>query len=269
VVFSVHFFAKKWTKKELNGLFSRELQGNRVRILPVLHKLNVGELKRRYPIQGDRFCLKSDSPMEELIENLLKVIKPALLDIDELKTRAADSATALIAAARKKYPGWDFSISKNSPTDDSTTKQMFLTSGDQRIGMRIADPSALRKPPTFSLHFTGTGAAKADEFVKTGKAQAWNPGEFKIGSSFIPLFPRNSPGLVLSVAPSKPQRQVRVEVDGAPQLVFPLMSMGMVAGTEELTLDITSAREPLAIYAKLRLAAGTSWRVSDVSLSFS
>src|ERR1019366_9218957 len=38
VIFSKHFLSKNWSKAELNGLFTREMEGHKV-ILPVWHKI--------------------------------------------------------------------------------------------------------------------------------------------------------------------------------------------------------------------------------------
>ncbi len=51
VVLSPAFFAKQWPQKELNGLFSREVQGRKV-ILPVWHHLTKEDLLRYSPISS-------------------------------------------------------------------------------------------------------------------------------------------------------------------------------------------------------------------------
>jgi hypothetical protein len=58
VVFSPAFFAKNWTRAELNGLFAREMDGRKV-ILPIWHQLSRADVLKVLPIMADKVALQS------------------------------------------------------------------------------------------------------------------------------------------------------------------------------------------------------------------
>ena len=60
VILSPRFFEKHWPVQELNGLASREVEGQKV-ILPIWHNVSFEEVRRFSPILADRVAVKSDS----------------------------------------------------------------------------------------------------------------------------------------------------------------------------------------------------------------
>ena len=74
VVLSEHFFNKKWTQRELNGLFAKEVNGEKV-ILPLWHKISKNEVLSYSPMIADIKALNtSDFTYEELAKEIAKVI---------------------------------------------------------------------------------------------------------------------------------------------------------------------------------------------------
>lgn len=74
VVLSEHFFNKQWTQKELNGLFAKEVSGEKV-ILPLWHKISKNEVLNYSPMIADIKALNtSDFTYEELAKEIAKVI---------------------------------------------------------------------------------------------------------------------------------------------------------------------------------------------------
>lgn len=74
VVLSENFFKKEWPQKELDGLFAKELNGERV-ILPLWHKISKNEVINYSPMIADIKALNtSDFTYEELAEEIAKVI---------------------------------------------------------------------------------------------------------------------------------------------------------------------------------------------------
>ena len=74
VVLSEHFFKKEWPQKELDGLFAKESNGERV-ILPLWHKISKNEVLNYSPMIADIKALNtSDFTYEELAKEIAKVI---------------------------------------------------------------------------------------------------------------------------------------------------------------------------------------------------
>ena len=74
VVLSEHFFKKEWPQKELDGLFAKEVNGEKV-ILPLWHKISKNEVLSYSPMIADIKALNtSDFTYEELANEIAKVI---------------------------------------------------------------------------------------------------------------------------------------------------------------------------------------------------
>jgi|SRR5215469_14881799 len=69
VVLSKHFFAKNWTKEELEGLSMKEISGVKV-ILPVWHKITREEVAERSPTLAGRFAAQSKDGLEKVVRQL-------------------------------------------------------------------------------------------------------------------------------------------------------------------------------------------------------
>jgi len=74
VVISPGFLAKEWPQRELDGLTSREADGNKV-ILPVWHGIGFEEVRRFSPILADRLAVKSLDGLDRVVEELLRAIQ--------------------------------------------------------------------------------------------------------------------------------------------------------------------------------------------------
>lgn len=73
-ILSPDYFKKFWTGEELNGLFSKQEEGEKV-ILPVWHKISKDLVKKNSPMLADMLALKSsDFTIEELGDEFLKLI---------------------------------------------------------------------------------------------------------------------------------------------------------------------------------------------------
>ncbi len=272
VVFSPNFFKKKWPQAELNGLFAREISGNKKRILPVLHNTSIGELRKRYPIQADKISLSSDMPTKDLCDAFIRVIRPELLRLEILQKRSFDASSTFVEAAKAQYPGYEFSVHTNKPPEGDLR---YEKPDGKNVVMRIVDPSVMKCPPTVNVTFVGQGAVKAEEFLRTGKPQTWTAGEFIDLKANVPFFPTTTPkGSILSVGPvmdSNP-RPVRIEIGETPQVTLGLMTMKVSRrGLEEGELEIQADSEPLslAIAASFteskEFGVSLSWRFSGFS----
>jgi hypothetical protein len=74
VVLSEAFFKKEWPQRELDGLFAREVNGEKV-ILPIWHKISKNEVMGFSPIIADMLAINTtDFTIEEIAEQIAKRI---------------------------------------------------------------------------------------------------------------------------------------------------------------------------------------------------
>lgn len=66
VVLSESFFSKEWPQRELDGLFAREVNGEKV-ILPIWHKISKNEVLKFSPIIADMLALNTTNFTKEEI----------------------------------------------------------------------------------------------------------------------------------------------------------------------------------------------------------
>jgi hypothetical protein len=76
VILSPHFFEKHWPEKELNGLATREVDGQKV-ILPVWHKVDFDAVRRYSPTLADRIAVSTDKGLPYVIDKLLEAMGAA------------------------------------------------------------------------------------------------------------------------------------------------------------------------------------------------
>ncbi|WP_317235633.1 toll/interleukin-1 receptor domain-containing protein [Belliella filtrata] len=70
VVLSEAFFSKEWPQRELDGLFAREVNGEKV-ILPIWHKISKNEVMEFSPIIADMLALNTSSfTIEEIAKEI-------------------------------------------------------------------------------------------------------------------------------------------------------------------------------------------------------
>jgi hypothetical protein len=75
VVLSEAFFNKDWPQKELDGLFAREVDGEKV-ILPIWHKISKNEVIKYSPIIADMLAINtSNFTIEEIARQIIDRIK--------------------------------------------------------------------------------------------------------------------------------------------------------------------------------------------------
>ncbi|WEK34679.1 MAG: toll/interleukin-1 receptor domain-containing protein [Candidatus Pseudobacter hemicellulosilyticus] len=75
VVLSEAFFNKEWPQRELDGLFAREVNGEKV-ILPIWHKISKNEVMSYSPIIADMLAINTtDFTIEEIAEKIASRIK--------------------------------------------------------------------------------------------------------------------------------------------------------------------------------------------------
>lgn len=74
VILSPNFFAKEWPQKELDGLASREVPGEKV-ILPVWHNITAEQIRKYSPMLAGRIAVSSSRGLEGVVTELLRAMK--------------------------------------------------------------------------------------------------------------------------------------------------------------------------------------------------
>jgi hypothetical protein len=74
VILSAHFFEKHWPQQELNGLATREVEGEKV-ILPVWHGVGFAEVRGYSVTLADRKAVQTMDGLAHVVEKILEVIK--------------------------------------------------------------------------------------------------------------------------------------------------------------------------------------------------
>jgi hypothetical protein len=101
VVLSHAFFAKKWPQEELNGLFAKEIIGDKT-ILPIWHGVSHRDVANYSPILADRVAVQSSQGLDKVVEAILKAIHPEV-QYKALKGRAMAIAPTFVHLWSK---GW-------------------------------------------------------------------------------------------------------------------------------------------------------------------
>lgn len=99
VVISQNFFRKSWTREELDGLFTLQME-KASRILPVWHKVTKADVIAHSPILAGRFALNSADGVKKVALDLVKVIKPKILQVAHTHERVQDAGKVSRATVR-------------------------------------------------------------------------------------------------------------------------------------------------------------------------
>lgn len=73
VVLSDNFFKKEWPQKELDALFSKEIEGKKV-ILPIWYNVSASFVKENSILLADKYAVNSEKGLDLIIDEILKVI---------------------------------------------------------------------------------------------------------------------------------------------------------------------------------------------------
>jgi hypothetical protein len=253
VIFSKHFLSKNWPKAELNGLFTREMEGHKV-ILPVWHKISSSEMKAALPIQADKVALRSSDGIAAVARAIVEAVRPELLGVEKQKQLAIDSSSSFVDTAKEHHPGYSFSFHSGvqcGPPGPGTIGS--VKEGQHRVDISISDRSLIENEPTLTITFSEGGAKKAYELYRTGKTQTWKAGEFtKIGGT-IPLMPSGdvSPTQIMTAGSNLshlPPKYMRLEVGTSNPITFPFMEMRLRrAGAHEAEAVVRHPSTPLEV----------------------
>jgi hypothetical protein len=74
VILSAHFFEKHWPQQELNGLATREVNGEKV-ILPVWHRVGFDEVRSYSVTLADRMAVQTNDGLPHVVKKIMEVVK--------------------------------------------------------------------------------------------------------------------------------------------------------------------------------------------------
>lgn len=118
VVLSPSFFEKQWPQRELDGLVARETLGGERVILPVWHRITKAQVCEYSPTIADLVAVQSDKGVDQVVEEILKVIRPSgsplIIARDRLIEFGLTSPVVtdewwldIVEASNREYP-WGF-----------------------------------------------------------------------------------------------------------------------------------------------------------------
>jgi hypothetical protein len=266
VIFSHAFFSKSWPPAELNALFARERQGQKV-ILPVWHGLTCEDMLRHAPIQADKLAVSTSVGVPAVAKKLVQVIRPEAFRIDTSREDVSRAGSRLIEQLEERYPGFGFHVVAGPPRQDQpqTGSVGSVVSGSQKIDISVKDPSVL--PGSFSCKFVRTGITKFEEWLRTGRAQKFLADEFEDFESSLPLWEDAAPpgaGAELHFGPQLPPSThtmtARVVLGGPPdEVIFPVVDFKPSRlGQQEAAIVGTRPGLPFTIHFTLPLYPGPS-----------
>lgn len=88
VIISPNFLKKEWTKKELNGLFSKEIFSKENIILPIWLNISQDEIYNLSPILSDKVAVKvENNEIDKVIEKILSLTKSTIITLEEVKKK--------------------------------------------------------------------------------------------------------------------------------------------------------------------------------------
>jgi TIR domain len=101
VILSPNFFKKNWPQAELDGLFAKEISGDKT-ILPIWHELDRKDVLEKSPLLADRVAAKTSDGIDTVIEKILNVLAPERLH----STRSGLTASVSPASIRLYSREW-------------------------------------------------------------------------------------------------------------------------------------------------------------------
>lgn len=101
VILSPSFFEKEWPQTELDGLFSKEIGGEKT-VLPIWHEVDRDEMLQHSPILADRFAAKTSLGLDEVVMMILDVVAPDI----SYKTSSGHSVAVAPSTIRLHSGEW-------------------------------------------------------------------------------------------------------------------------------------------------------------------
>ncbi len=83
VILSKNFFKKKWTKKELNALISKEIIKDKIVILPIWLDVDINDVYEFSPLLVDKLAIEYNNDLENIVSEIIeKLYSTDVIPID-------------------------------------------------------------------------------------------------------------------------------------------------------------------------------------------
>ena len=137
LILSKSFFEKQWTKKELDAFFAREITGQNV-ILPIWHELSFEDILELAPTLANRFAIKTSDGMEQMVNQILKVVKPDIMGRG--KEISTQPLVDIYASTNSILVGRSMKFSGQCINGGSLVRLTAIGPGEYAKGKEIASP---------------------------------------------------------------------------------------------------------------------------------
>jgi len=121
VIISPHFFEKDWPQVELNGLFAKEIIGEKV-IIPIWFNIEYADIVKRSPIMADKFAARISDGLDKVIEQILDLIEPSLLHLSK------DSLVAKLEPKSFRLQSGNWSVKTSVIVSNSSERNLYALS---------------------------------------------------------------------------------------------------------------------------------------------
>jgi len=274
VVLSHAFFAKNWPQKELNALFSRQVNGRDV-ILPIWHELTKEDILRHSPLLSDMVAAKSSDGLASVARALVQVIRPTAFQFETSRTDVHTAGARMREQLKEKYPNLDCRVTVGSQELDPLTMMAkppepgVIASGVQqgtRIEVFATNKEAYNRDPlSFSLRMTKEGWHKLQEAQQRGKRIELGPEEIiEFSSEFLQSMTPSAPivpsKLIVGPSAEVMQRKFRFKLTfafGEEREEFPYVEFEIVQpGQTEAVIRSSAPPMPLQLEMTFNLVGG-------------
>jgi hypothetical protein len=121
VIISPHFFEKDWPQVELNGLFAKEITGEKV-IIPIWFNIEYADIVKQSPIMADKFAARMSDGLDRVIEQILDLIEPSLLHLSK------DSFVATLEPKNFRLQSGNWSIKTSVIVSNRSERNLYALS---------------------------------------------------------------------------------------------------------------------------------------------
>lgn len=88
VIISENFLKKEWTKKELNGLISKEVFTKEKTILPIWLNISYNSIYEFSPLLADKVSIQvKDNEIDKVIKKIFEIKNTSIVEYDDVKKK--------------------------------------------------------------------------------------------------------------------------------------------------------------------------------------
>ena len=203
VILSPDFFSKNWPKKELNGLFAKEV-GGLGSILPVWHRMTHEDVLRHSPMIADKVAVNSSEGIAAVALALVKVIRPEALLAQTSLSDTQLAAERFRQQLTDKNPNLDYRITVGpkapSSTDIADEAIAACCKSEIRVDVMPRSPEEYEKNPiSFQVKMTKDAWERFQEGLREGENVTLGPEDIHEVSSGLFDVAGFPPGALTSV----------------------------------------------------------------------